>query len=54
MRHSERAVKAPTVASKLLPLGIVQDYSPPENVIAEIREEHKRVGDIARKAGLVK
>lgn len=50
----EQAVKAPAIASKLLPLGIVQDYSPPDKLITEIREEYRRVEDIAKKAGLVK
>jgi len=50
----EQAVKAPAVASKLLPLGIVQDYSPPDKLITEIREEYRRVEDITKKAALVK
>jgi len=50
----ERAVKAPAVAAKLQPLGIVPDYAAPDRVLAEIRAEHKQVDEIARKAGLVK
>jgi tripartite-type tricarboxylate transporter receptor subunit TctC len=50
----EKAVKEPAVASKLASLGILQDYQPPEKLIAEIREEHKTVEEIAKKAGLVK
>jgi tripartite-type tricarboxylate transporter receptor subunit TctC len=50
----EKAVKEPAVASKLAKLGIVQDYQPPEKLVAEIREEHKTVEEIAKKAGLVK
>jgi tripartite-type tricarboxylate transporter receptor subunit TctC len=50
----EKAVKEPAVASKLASLGIVQDYQSPEKLVAEIREEHKIVEEIAKKAGLVK
>ena len=47
-------MKEPAVASKLANLGIVQDYQPPEKLVAEIREEHQTIEDIAKKAGLVK
>ena len=50
----EKAVKDPAVAAKLAPFGIVQQYTPPEKVVAEIREEHRILEEIARKAGLVK
>jgi tripartite-type tricarboxylate transporter receptor subunit TctC len=50
----EKAAKDPTIAAKLAALGIVQDYAPPEKLLAEIREEHKTVEEIAKKAGLVK
>jgi tripartite-type tricarboxylate transporter receptor subunit TctC len=50
----EKAVKEPAVASKLASLGILQDYQPPEKLVAEIREEHKTVEEIAKKAGLIK
>jgi tripartite-type tricarboxylate transporter receptor subunit TctC len=50
----EKAVKDPAIGTKLAPLGIVQDYAPPEKLLAEIREEHRTVEEIAKKAGLVK
>jgi tripartite-type tricarboxylate transporter receptor subunit TctC len=50
----EKVVKDPAIGSKLAPLGIVQDYAPPEKLLAEIREEHRTVEEIAKKAGLVK
>jgi tripartite-type tricarboxylate transporter receptor subunit TctC len=50
----ERAIKAPATGAKLKPLGIVMDYSPPEKLLAEIREEHRRVSEIAAKSGLIK
>jgi len=50
----ERAINSPAIAAKLKPLGMVMDYSPPEKLIAEIREEHRRVSEIAAKSGLVK
>jgi len=50
----EQAVRAPAVTARLAPLGILQSYETPEKTAAEVRAEHKRVGEIARKAGLVK
>lgn len=50
----EKVVKDPAVASKLGNLGMVADYVPPDKLIAEIREEHRTVEQIAKKAGLVK
>jgi tripartite-type tricarboxylate transporter receptor subunit TctC len=50
----EKAVKEPSVATKLAGLGIVQEYQPPEKLVNEIREEHRIVEELARKAGLIK
>lgn len=50
----EQAVKAPAITARLLPLGILQSYVAPEQTAAEIREEFKRVSEMARKTGLVK
>jgi tripartite-type tricarboxylate transporter receptor subunit TctC len=50
----EQAVKAPAISAKLAPLGILQSYAGPEPMAAEIREEFKRVSEMARKTGLVK
>ena len=50
----ERAIKSPAIGAKLKPLGIVMDYSPPEKLLDEIRDEHRRVSDLAAKAGLIK
>lgn len=50
----ERAVRSPQVVARLKPLGIAADYSSPERMVAEMREEHARVLAIAQKAGLVK
>ena len=33
---------------------MLMEYSPPEKLLAEIREEHARVQGLARKAGLLK
>jgi tripartite-type tricarboxylate transporter receptor subunit TctC len=35
-------------------LGMVADYVPPDKLVAEIREEHHAVEQIAKKAGLIK
>ena len=50
----ERAIRSPAIAAKLKPLGMLMDYSPPEKLLAEIRDEHARVQGLARKAGLAK
>jgi tripartite-type tricarboxylate transporter receptor subunit TctC len=50
----EKAVKNPAVGSKLTGLGMVQDYAPPDKLLSEIRQEHRTVEEIAKKAGLVK
>ena len=48
------AIKSPAIGARLRPLGMVLDYAPPEKLVEEIRDEHRRVEAIARKAGLVK
>jgi tripartite-type tricarboxylate transporter receptor subunit TctC len=50
----EKVAKNPAIASRLVALGIVQDYAPPEKLLSEIREEHRTVEEIAKKAGLIK
>src|SRR5205085_6613051 len=50
----ERAIRSPELAGRLKPLGIVPDYAPPEKLVAEMRDEHRRVLEIARAAGLIK
>jgi tripartite-type tricarboxylate transporter receptor subunit TctC len=50
----EKAIKSPDIAARLKPLGMVLDYAPPEKLVEEIRDEHRRVDAIAKKAGLVK
>ena len=50
----EKVAKDPAIAAKLVSFGILQDYAPPEKVVTEIREEHRTVEELAKKAGLVK
>jgi tripartite-type tricarboxylate transporter receptor subunit TctC len=50
----EQAIKSPGIGAKLRPLGMVMDYSPPEKLLDEIRDEHRRVSEIAAKSGLIK
>ncbi|HET9206503.1 MAG TPA: tripartite tricarboxylate transporter substrate binding protein, partial [Burkholderiaceae bacterium] len=50
----EQAVKSPAVATRLGVLGIMQNHATPEQQSAETRDELKRVGDLAKKTGLVK
>ncbi len=50
----EKAARDPAVAARLLNLGMVQDYAPPEAMLKELREEQVIIEEIARKAGFVK
>lgn len=50
----EKVMKDPAVAARLANLGMVVDYEAPDKLIAEIREEHRTVEQIAKKAGLIK
>ncbi len=50
----EQAIRSPAIGAKLKPLGMLMDYSPPDKLLAEIRNEHARVQEIAEKAGLIK
>ena len=50
----ERAIRSPAIGARLKPLGILADYAAPEALLAEMRDEHRRVAVIAKKAGLVK
>ncbi len=50
----EKAIKEPSVGSRLGNVGMVAEYLPPERLVAEIREEHRVVQEIAKKAGLAK
>jgi tripartite-type tricarboxylate transporter receptor subunit TctC len=50
----EKTARNPASAEKLAALGMVQDYAPAEKLLAEMREEHKIVEAISRKAGIIK
>jgi tripartite-type tricarboxylate transporter receptor subunit TctC len=50
----EHAIRSPALAARLRPLGIAVDYESPENLQAEIRDEHHRVAEMARQAGVLK
>jgi tripartite-type tricarboxylate transporter receptor subunit TctC len=50
----EKAVKAPAIAARLAPLGIVQSHGSPEQTTAEIQAELVRVKETARTSGLVR
>ena len=50
----EQAVKAPAITARLATLGILQSYATPEQTAGEMRAELKRVGEMAKKTGLIK
>ena len=49
----ERAIGSSDVGAKLKPLGMLADYAAPAQLLSEMKEEHRRVAEIAKKAGLV-
>jgi tripartite-type tricarboxylate transporter receptor subunit TctC len=50
----EKVAKDPAIGAKLAPLGIVQEWAPPDKVLTDIRDEYRTLQDVAKKAGLVK
>ena len=50
----EQAVTSPALTARLAPLGILQSYGTPEQATAAIREEFRRVSELAKKTGLGK
>jgi tripartite-type tricarboxylate transporter receptor subunit TctC len=50
----EKVARDPTIAARLAALGMVQDYAAPDKLAEEIREEHRTVEQIAKRAGLIK
>jgi len=50
----EKTVQDSTISSKLLQLGMVQEFEPPEKLLTRMREEYKMVEAIAKRAGMVK
>lgn len=50
----EQSVKAPAITAKLRSLGILQSYAGPDQMTVELREELRRVSELAKKTGLVK
>ncbi len=50
----EQAVKSPAIAARLASMGILQSHATPEQQTAETRDELKRVGALAKRAGVVK
>jgi tripartite-type tricarboxylate transporter receptor subunit TctC len=45
----EKVATDPAVSARLATLGVVQDYQPPQNLLAEIRAEQKIVEDIVKR-----
>lgn len=50
----EKVVKDPAMAARLLSRGLVQEYATPEKLLNEMREEHRTIEEVAKKAGIVK
>jgi tripartite-type tricarboxylate transporter receptor subunit TctC len=50
----EKAVKSPAIGAQLHGLGMVEDYQPPDKLLAEIQDEYRMVQEISRKTGLAR
>ncbi len=50
----ERVAKDPAIAARLVGLGMLQDYAPPEVMLKDLREGPPMIEEIAKKAGIVK
>ena len=50
----EQAVNAPALGARLASVGILQSYATPEQTTAEIRAESRRVGEMAKKTGVLR
>ena len=49
----EKVVQNSTVSSKLVHLGMIQEFEPQEKLLARMQEEYKIVEEIARKSGMI-
>jgi len=50
----EKAVKDPTIASRMAKMGLIQEYDPPDRLLQDWTKEYRLAEEIARKEGLVK
>jgi len=50
----EKVVNDPTLSSKLAQMGMIQEFEPPEKLLARMHEEYKVVEEIAKKSGMIK
>ncbi len=50
----EKAVKDPTIVSRMAKMGLIQEYDPPDRLLQDWTKEYKLAEEIARKEGLVK
>jgi tripartite-type tricarboxylate transporter receptor subunit TctC len=50
----EKAVRSSEVAAQLKRFGISAEYAPPDKLVAEMRDEQRRVREIATAVGLIK
>ena len=50
----EKVVKDPSLSSKLAPMGMTQEFEPPEKLLMRMQEEYKTAVEIAKRRGMVK
>jgi tripartite-type tricarboxylate transporter receptor subunit TctC len=49
-----KVVKDPTISSKLIQTGMIQEFEPPEKLLMRMQEEYKMVEEIAKKSRMVR
>jgi tripartite-type tricarboxylate transporter receptor subunit TctC len=50
----EKVVNVPNISSRLVQMGMIQEFEPPEKLLARMHEEYKVVEEIAKRTGMVK
>jgi len=48
----EKVVKNPEISSKLIPLGMYQEYLPPNELLIKMKKEYKLVDEVAKRYGM--
>ena len=50
----QEVVKDPSLSSQMTQLGMVEEFEPPDKLLARMQEEYKTVEDIAKRTGMAK
>jgi tripartite-type tricarboxylate transporter receptor subunit TctC len=50
----EKVAKDPSLSSKMVHMGMIQEFEPPEKLLARMQEEYRMGEEIAKKSRMVK